>query len=223
MPDNGRIPFPTGRLNLNRNKYTSNPRATLQRIAIWCEPENTKQFSCRFFLIGYLVLLFLGAASRLSDLVVHEGEVDPVQHRHVLPHVHKQSWKNKDADQRQGRGRTSVYSLVRPKNKGAYYHRALLRGMDEGGALCLRQREIWRHHHLARSLRDNQLCRNWTGFVPADEAPFTQDAQHDAQHNAGKWDLLSSMGVFTLHASNIKGFAFQFACASRSASCVNLA
>ncbi len=47
------------------------------------------------------------------------------------------------------------------------------------------------------------------------KAPFTQDAQRDAQRNASKWDLLSSMGVFTLHASNIKGFAFQFAWASR--------
>ncbi len=28
-------------------------------------------------------------------------------------------------------------------------------------------------------------------------------------------------GVFTLHASNIKGFPFEFACASRGASCVN--
>ncbi len=52
-------------------------------------------------------------------------------------------------------------------------------------------------------------------------APFTQDAQRDVQCNTSKWDLLLSMGVFTLHASNIKGFAFQFACASRPASCVN--
>ncbi len=29
--------------------------------------------------------------------------------------------------------------------------------------------------------------------------------------NASKWDLLSSMGVFTLHTSNVKGFAFEFA------------
>ena len=39
--------------------------------------------------------------------------------------------------------------------------------------------------------------------------------------NASKWDLLLSMGVFTLLASNIKGFAFKFACVSRPASCVN--
>ena len=41
------------------------------------------------------------------------------------------------------------------------------------------------------------------------------------QHKQMGWDLLSSMGVFTLHPSNIKGFAFQFACASHPASCVN--
>ncbi len=34
------------------------------------------------------------------------------------------------------------------------------------------------------------------------------DAGRDTQHNACKWDLLSSMGVFTLHASNIKGKKF---------------
>ncbi len=34
-----------------------------------------------------------------------------------------------------------------------------------------------------------------------------------------KWDLLSSMGVFTLHASKIKGKTFQYACASHRASC----
>ena len=36
---------------------------------------------------------------------------------------------------------------------------------------------------------------------------------HDATRS--KWDLLSSMGVFTLHATNNKGKTFQFACASR--------
>ena len=57
------------------------------------------------------------------------------------------------------------------------------------------------------------------------EAPFTQDtqrdAQSDAQRNAIKWDLLLSMGVFTLHTCNIKGFAFQFACTWHPTSCVN--
>ena len=33
-----------------------------------------------------------------------------------------------------------------------------------------------------------------------------------ARANASKWNLLLWMGVFTLHASNIKGFAFEFAC-----------
>ena len=36
-----------------------------------------------------------------------------------------------------------------------------------------------------------------------------------------KWDLLWSMGEFTLHASKIKGKTFQFVCASHHASCVN--
>ena len=47
----------------------------------------------------------------------------------------------------------------------------------------------------------------------------TRNATRNATQ--AKWDLLSSMGVFTLHASNIKGFAFQFASASRPVSCVN--
>ena len=38
-----------------------------------------------------------------------------------------------------------------------------------------------------------------------------------------KWNLLMWMGVSTLHASNIKGKTFQFACASRRASCVDWA
>ena len=33
----------------------------------------------------------------------------------------------------------------------------------------------------------------------------------DAQRNASKWNLQAWMEVFTLHASNIKGFAFEFA------------
>ena len=41
------------------------------------------------------------------------------------------------------------------------------------------------------------------------KALFTQDVGCDAQCNASKCDLLS-MGVFTLHASNIKGKTFQF-------------
>ncbi len=41
------------------------------------------------------------------------------------------------------------------------------------------------------------------------------------QCNASKWDLLLSIGVFTLHASNIKGKMFQFECTLRHASCVN--
>ncbi len=53
--------------------------------------------------------------------------------------------------------------------------------------------------------------------------PNLQDAGHDAQCNASKWDLLSSMWVFTLHTSNIKGKTFQFACASCGASCVSWA
>ena len=43
------------------------------------------------------------------------------------------------------------------------------------------------------------------------------------QCNARKWDLLLSMGVFTLLTSNIKRKTFQFGCASRRASCVNWA
>ncbi len=40
-------------------------------------------------------------------------------------------------------------------------------------------------------------------------------------HNASKWDLLLSMGVFTLHANNIKGKMFQFAVhVGHVASCV---
>ncbi len=48
-----------------------------------------------------------------------------------------------------------------------------------------------------------------------DEASFTQDAGRDAQCNASKRDLLSSMGVFTLHARNIKGLALESVCVSR--------
>ena len=42
-------------------------------------------------------------------------------------------------------------------------------------------------------------------------AQSTQDAGHDAQREASKWDLLLWMGVSTLHASNIKGKTFQLA------------
>ena len=55
------------------------------------------------------------------------------------------------------------------------------------------------------------------------EAQSTQDAGRDAQRDASKWDLLIWMGVSTLHASNIKGKMFEFAHASRPASCVDWA
>ena len=55
------------------------------------------------------------------------------------------------------------------------------------------------------------------------KAQSTQDAGHDAQCYASKWDLLIGLGVSTLHASNIKGKMFQFACVSRPASCVDWA
>ena len=55
------------------------------------------------------------------------------------------------------------------------------------------------------------------------EAQSTQDVGHDAQCKASKWDLLMWVGVSTLHASIIKGKTFQFARASRPASCVDWA
>ena len=50
---------------------------------------------------------------------------------------------------------------------------------------------------------------------------FRPNSHRTRDATRSKWDLLSSVGVFTLHASNIKGKMFQFACASRHASCVN--
>ncbi len=55
------------------------------------------------------------------------------------------------------------------------------------------------------------------------KAQSTQDAGRGAQCDASKWDLLMWLGVSTLHASNIKGKMFQFARASRPASCVDWA
>ena len=46
---------------------------------------------------------------------------------------------------------------------------------------------------------------------------FRPNSHRTRMHNASKWDLLLSMGVFTLVPSNIKGKMFQFACASRRA------
>ncbi len=59
------------------------------------------------------------------------------------------------------------------------------------------------------------------GFVPTVLYSLRPNSHrtHDAMRS--KWDLLSSMGVFTLHTSKIKGKTFQFACASRRVSCVN--
>ncbi len=54
-------------------------------------------------------------------------------------------------------------------------------------------------------------------------AQSTQDAGRDAQRDASKWDLLLSMGLSTLHTSNIKGKMFEFAHPLRPASCVDWA
>ncbi len=80
---------------------------------------------------------------------------------------------------------------------------------------------VWIGHHTQRHTKDEHEKRSWNPLTPATKAPFTQDVRRHVPRDASKWDLLFSMGVFTLHASNIKGFAVEFACASRPASCVN--
>ncbi len=69
--------------------------------------------------------------------------------------------------------------------------------------------------------KSTRIYRTVLWFQKIAWPPFTQDARRDAQCNASKLDLLSSMGVFTLHASNNKGFAFEFAVRVASASYVN--
>ena len=56
---------------------------------------------------------------------------------------------------------------------------------------------------------------------PAGVLGFRPFSHRTRTCSANKWDLLLSMGVFTLLASNIKGKMFQFACVSHRASCVN--
>ncbi len=50
---------------------------------------------------------------------------------------------------------------------------------------------------------------------------FGPNPHRTPTRNASKWHLLMWMGVFTLHASNIKGKTFRFACVSHRASCVD--
>ena len=43
------------------------------------------------------------------------------------------------------------------------------------------------------------------------DSAFRPNSHRTRTRNASKWDLLSSMGVFTLHTSNIKEFALELA------------
>ncbi len=77
---------------------------------------------------------------------------------------------------------------------------------------------LWSNSHLKKQGHLSALIRQTSSTAATVFkmegrflAPFTQDARRDAQRNASKWDLLSPMGVFTLHASNTKGFALEFA------------
>ncbi len=69
-------------------------------------------------------------------------------------------------------------------------------------------------------------CNNQESKRKLAESTPHSHRTRDKTRNASKWDLCGWMGVFTLHASNIKGFAFEFAGArsvwitQNSASCV---
>ncbi len=60
-------------------------------------------------------------------------------------------------------------------------------------------------------------CRATTANLARCGQALGPNSHKTCTRNASKWDLLLSMGVFTLLASNIKGKMFQFACTNRVA------
>ncbi len=91
-----------------------------------------------------------------------------------------------------------------------------------------RVESLWTNIHwqCLQLIRINccKMSRWFSEFLLLGRARRSRDGLWPHSHrtrNASKWDLLLSMGVFTLHASNIKGFAFRFACGSHPTSCVN--
>ncbi len=77
---------------------------------------------------------------------------------------------------------------------------------------------IWKLPQPTKTLRNEHPKHHCLGYS---QAQFTQDAEHLATGVRKFWKTLSSMGVFTQVASNIKGFAHKFACKTAYASCVN--
>ncbi len=60
--------------------------------------------------------------------------------------------------------------------------------------------------------RHASTSTGWTRHASRWHVHFHRPHPHRTRTcNASKWDLLMWMGVSTLHASNIKGFAFEFA------------
>ncbi len=94
--------------------------------------------------------------------------------------------------------------------------------------------ECWQSQMFKILAPDLQWTRQWSGprcllgvasTLPAlthfSKRSLRPNSHKTRTRNASKWDLLLSMGVFTLVASNIKGKTFQFVCAWCGASCVN--